>query len=45
MTAEKIAKRIKKNVPAIWETYPYATGVVFLAGALVALVGVWLFGG
>ena len=43
MIAEKIAKRIKKNVPAIWETYPYATGVVFVFGVLVGVVVMWLF--
>ncbi len=45
MIKDNIAKRVKKNVPAIWETYPLATGAVFGFGVFVGVVLMWLFGG
>ena len=42
-TKSDIASRVKKNVPAIWETYPLATGAVFVFGVLVGVVVMWLF--
>jgi hypothetical protein len=34
-TKEEIAKRVKKNVPTIWETYPYATAAIVIGSVVV----------
>jgi len=38
----KIKSRVKKNVPLIWEVYPYATGAVALVFLILGVVlGTW----
>ncbi len=47
MTRKKseIKDRVQKNVPKIWDEFPYATAAMTLAGFLVGLiVGYWAFG-
>jgi len=46
MTRKKseIKDRVVKNVPLIWDAYPYATGAVMLVSLLVGVAfGAWWF--
>jgi len=51
MTRSKseIASRIKKNIPSMFETYPYAVAAIVLGSIvlweLLKFVVGWLFGG
>jgi len=46
MTIKKseIKSRVKKNVPLIWDAYPYAAAAISLVAFVVGVVaGVWWF--
>jgi len=43
-TKSEIKSRVKKNVPLIWEVYPYATGAITLVSLIIGVVlGAWWF--
>ena len=44
MTRKKstVKARVKKNVPLIWDEYPYATAAVALVSLVIGVVlGIW----